>query len=235
MTIARRHILGLFAASAATALAGCGGGEDNPPRRTVRVLNVNPDFASAEVKFNNTVAAQVNFPRLSSPFDVAFGTYTVALRDLTGPRGSLLFANISVDANSPSVEVFYRTLNSAQLGGPNTLLLLESTPPIIINYCDLDTSLKVEFDYGPGNVFSKSIPFEGSSDQPGQFPRESLYRLRVLRSDGTPDFDSGTQTFHSNTRAIVLFPFNSTGNRVGVLGLNYGGGNAIVEEWNSVI
>ena len=234
MTIARRRVLGFFAASAVTALAGCGGGGDGPPTRTVGVLNVNPDFAAAEVKFNNAAITSVNFPRLSPPLDVPFGTYTVALRDLTGPRGSLLFDNISVDANSPSVEVFYRRLNSAALGVPNALLL-ESTPPIILNCCDLDTSLRVEFDYGPGNVFSKSVPFEGSSDQPGQFPRESLYRLRVLRSDGTPDFDSGTQTFHSNTRAIVLFPFNSTGNRVGVLGLNYGGGNASFDEWNSVI
>ena len=234
MTIARRHMLGFFAASAAAALAGCGGGGDGPPTRTVGVLNVNPDFASAEVKFNNAAVASVDFPRLSPPLYVPFGTYTVALRDVTGPRGSLLFDNISVDANSPSVEVFYRRLNSARLGVPNALLL-ESTPPIILNCCDLDNFLTVEFDYGSGIVVPKSVPFEGSSDQPSQFPRESIYRLRVRRSDGTLDFDSGTQTFHSNTHAIVLFPFNSTGNRVGVLGLNYGGGNASVEEWNSVI
>ena len=234
MTIARRHILGMFAASAATALAGCGGGSDGPPLRTVRVLNVNPDFASAEVKFNNAVAAQVDFPRLSTSLDVAFGTYTIGFRDLTGPKGSLLFDNIAVDANSPAVEVFYRKIDSARLGVPNALLF-DSTPPVVLNCCDLDTFLTVEFDYGLGNVYTKPVSFEGSSDQPSQFPRESIYRLRVRRSDGTFDFDSGTQTFHSNTRAIVLFPFNSRGNRVSVLGLNYGGGTATVEEWTSVI
>lgn len=234
MTIARRHILGLFAASAATALAGCGGGGDGPPRRTVGVLNVNPDFASAEVKFNNAVATQVNFPTLAPSLDVAFGSYTVAFSDPTGVRKSPLFDNISVDANSPSVEVFYRMVDSARLGGPNTLLL-ESTPPIILNYCDLDTSLTVEFDYGPGNVFTKPVPFEGSSDQLSQFLPSAPYRLRVLRSNGVPDFDSGTQIFHANTRVIVLFPYDLAGNRVGVIGLNYGGGLAKANEWVSVI
>ena len=240
MTIARRHILGFFAASAATALAGCGGGGDSPPRRTVWVLNVNPNFAAAQVEFSNAVVApvvtRVDFPKLSAPLDVAFDTYTVTLRDLDPPPTERPFSeNIRVDADSPTVEVFYRALNSAQLGGPIPLLLRESTPPIIINYCDLDTSLKVEFDYGPGNVFSKSVPFEGSSDQPSQFARERFYRLRVLQPNGTPDFDSGAE-LHSNTRVIVLFPYDSANNRVGVIGLNYGGGALpIVKEWTSVI
>lgn len=238
MTIARRHILGMFAAGAATALAGCGGGDDGPPRRIVRVLNVNPDFALAQVEFSNAVIApvitRVDFPHLSDPLDVAFGTYTVTLRDLAPPTERPLSDNIRVDADSPSVEVFYRTSNSSPLGGTNTLLL-ESTPPIILNYSDLDTSLTVKFDYGSGNVLTNSVLFGDSLKQPSDFPRTARYRLRVLQPNGTPEFDSGDQ-LHSNTRVIVLFPYDSANNRVGVIGLNYGGADLpSIEEWRSVI
>ena len=204
------------------------------------VLNVNPDFATAQVEFSNAVVApvvtRVDFPKLSAPLDVAFDSYTVTLRDLDPPTERPLSDNIRVDADSPTVEVFYRTLNSAPLRGPKKLLLRESTPPIILNCCDLDASLTVKFDYGSGNVLTSSVPFEDSLLQPDEFPPKPPYRLRVLQPNGTPDFDSGTQTFHSNTRVIVLFPYDSANNRVGVIGLNYGGGVLpTVEEWASVI
>ena len=76
MSIDRRKIIGLVAASAATALAGCGGGGDYaPPTRFVWLLNLNPEFPSLDVSFGATlVTPALAFPALTPRFEVEYGT-----------------------------------------------------------------------------------------------------------------------------------------------------------------
>ena len=78
MSIGRRKIIGLFAAGAATALAGCGGGYAPAPTRFVWLLNLNPEFPSVDVSFGaTTVTLGLPFPALTARLEVEYGSYTV--------------------------------------------------------------------------------------------------------------------------------------------------------------
>ena len=227
MTIARRNILGLIAASAATALAGCGGG-DGPSSRSVRVLNLNPDFPSAEVRIRNVpVASVLPFKRLTEPIEVAFGTYTITFLDRTVPPVD--FPNISVNENS-AIEVFYRNRNTVGLQP-----LLENSPPFVINLFDLTESLFVELDDGIGPLQQQTLDFGASV---AQSSRSTECRLRVFRSiNGPLVYDSGPVL---RLRGILLFPlpdafpFDPNFGRVGVMALDYSGPNATAKEWRTL-
>ena len=230
MTIARRNILGLIAASAATALAGCGGGSDGPSSRFVQVLNLNPNFPSTEIGIRNTIVAPiVPFKKLTGPIEVAFGTYTIAFRDRNGAVPPVFFDNIPANENSPSIEVFYRDFNTVGLQG-----LLESSPPVVINFFDANEHLIVHLDDGFGTVQTKELAFLDSVAQSSLSPG---CRLRVARaSDLSLVYDSGP-LLDERPRAILLFPlvaafpFDPIFGRVGVIALNYSGANATAQEW----
>ena len=83
MSIDRRQLIGWFAASAATALSGCGGGDYHPlPTRFVWLLNLNQEFSSVDVSFGaTTVSTALPCPGLTPHFQVEYGVYTVSLRD----------------------------------------------------------------------------------------------------------------------------------------------------------
>lgn len=232
MTIARRNILGLMAASAAAALAGCGGG-DGPSSRSVRVLNLNPEFPSAEVTIRNTVVASIlPFKELTGPIEVAFGAYTITFRDRTGFVPPADFPNIPANENS-AIEVFYRNGIS---NGVGLQPLLENSPPLVINLFDSTESLIVELEDEFGTVQrpEPELAFQASIAQ------SSLSRrcaLRVFRSsDLSVVYDSGPVLL-ARPRAILLFPlsatfpFNPIFGRVGVMALNYSGANATAQEW----
>ncbi len=224
MSIDRRALIGLFAASAATALAGCGGGGDyqSPPTRFVWVLNVNPDFVSVDVSFNSTrVATAMPFESLTLPIEVEFGTYTIGLRD-RGPSGrNLLFDGFNVDNYSPSIEVFYRKGTSARLG---------ASPSGIVNYFDSPELLVAELDDGTGFVQTTVLPFEGSAPQASQ----SLNcRLRLRRaSDGVLVYDSGLRR---RSGAIVIYPADPVLGFVGVVGLDYSFSDATAVRWPNIL
>ena len=235
MTIARRNILGLIAARAATALAGCGGG-DGPSSRSVRVLNLNPDFPSAEVTIRNTVVASILlFKKLTDPIGVAFGAYTITFRDRTGSVPLVDFPNIPANENS-AIEVFYRNRIGSTVG---LQPLLENSPPFVINLFDSTESLIVELvdEFGTVQRPEPELAFQAAVAQ------SSLSRrcgLRVFRSsDLSVVFDSGPVLL-TRPRAILLFPlsatfpFNPIFGRVGVMALDYNGANATVEVWPAI-
>ena len=231
MTIARRNILGLIAASAATALAGCGGG-DGPSSRSVRVLNLNPDFPSAEVTIRNTVVASILlFKKLTDPIGVAFGAYTITFRDRTGSVPLVDFPNIPANENS-AIEVFYRNRIGSTVG---LQPLLENSPPFVINLFDLTESLFVELDDGIGPLQQQTLDFGASV---AQSSRSTECRLRVFRSiNGPLVYDSGPVL---RLRGILLFPlpdafpFDPNFGRVGVMALDYSGPNATAKEWRTL-
>ena len=124
MTIARRKILGLFAAGgAASTLAACGGGGDvyvdggyvpPPPARSMWLLNLNPEFASSDVSFGAAnVSSALQFPGITTAFVAEYGSYTLSIRKANGVSQD--FPGVGVDANSPSMFVFYRRFASTRL------------------------------------------------------------------------------------------------------------------------
>lgn len=151
MSLNRRKVLALFGASATTVLAGCGGGggDNPPPTRFVSLLNLNPEFQSADVAFGaTTVSSGLSFPGLTQRFEIEFGSYTVAVRDRT--TGSVQsFDNTIVDANSPSPLVFYRHFGSSRLS---------SSPPGIINYFDSSVALDVDLLDDTGGAQLETLP-----------------------------------------------------------------------------
>ena len=235
MTIARRNILGLIAASAATTLAGCGGG-DGPSSRSVRVLNLNPDFPSADVRIRNVpVASALPFKGLTEPIEVAFGTYTITFLDRTGFVPPVDFPNISANENS-AIEVFYRNRIGNTVG---LQPLLENSPPFVINLFDSTESLIVELvdEFGTVQRPEPELAFQAAVAQSSLSGRCGL---RVFRSsDLSVVFDSGPVLL-ARPRAILLFPlsatfpFNPIFGRVGVLALNYSGANATAEVWPAI-
>ena len=223
MSIDRRALIGLFAASAATTLAGCGGGGDyqSAPTRFVWLLNVNPNFASVDVSFNSTVVASaMPFESLTLPIEVEFGTYTIGLRDRASGR-NLLFDGFNVDNYSPSIEVFYRNGTSARLG---------ASPSGIVNYFDSPEALDVELDDGTGFVQLSRLAFESSAPQISQ----SLNcRLRLRRaSDGVLVYDSGLRR---RTGAIIIYPADPVLGLVGVVGLDYSFSAAVATRWPNIL
>jgi hypothetical protein len=226
MTIARRKIIGLFAASTATALAGCGGGGDYvPPTRFVSLLNLNPEFSSADVSIGGTsIASGLPFPGLTARSEVEYGTYTVSVNQRS-PVLTQTFDGVGVDSRSPSLFVFYRHFNSTRLG---------STPPGIINYFDSTVSLDVDL-FDDRNVAQfETLTFEGSA---AQASRSGTCQLKLYAA-GSPTmiFDSGVQ---NRTDSILVYPrFPATSPRngeVAVIGLNYGPNSASAVVWANLL
>ena len=225
MTIARRKIIGLFAASAATALAGCGGGDSSPLTRLVWLLNLNPEFPSADVSIGSTfIATALPFPGLTSAAEVEYGSYTIALREQsTGVLQS--FDGVLIDDFSPSMFVFYRHFTSTRLG---------SSPPGIINYFDSTVPLDVDLYDDAGNVQLERLEFEGGANQ------HSASRFCTLRlyAAGSTEliYDSGTV---QRTDSILIFPrypaASPLSGQVAVIGLNYGPNGALAVSWDNLL
>ena len=230
MSIDRRKIIGLFAASAATALAGCGGGgSDAPPTRLVWLLNLNPEFPAADVSIGSTpVAAGLPFPGLTAPpAEVEYGRYTFSVRGNTTQN----FDNVLVDGFSPSMYVFYRYPDPAR---PTRL---GSSPRGIVNYFDSSIGLDVDLfdDNGAGNVqLLDALPFEGDALQTS---RSANCRLRLYAA-GSPTliYDSGQQTRTDSIIVHPRFPASSSRNgEVAVVALNYSANRASAVLWPNTL
>lgn len=232
MSIDRRKIIGLFAATAATTLAGCGGGgSDGPYLQRVWVLNVNPEFPSADVSVGSTlVAAGLPFPGLTSPVDFDTGYYTVRVRR---PASSVFFDfdNVLIDAGAslPSLFVFYRHFASARL---------VPAPRGIENY--FDSTVNLDFDLfdgdGTGNSFVQTqlLPFEGGGRQTSN---SSTCRLRLYAENSpTLIYDSGVQNRSDSILIHPRFPASSArSGEVAVTALNYGFVNAGAVVWPNLL
>lgn len=237
MTIARRKIIGLFAAGAATTLAGCGGGGDVyvevpyvPPTRSMSLLNLNPEFALSDVTFGAaTVASALAFPGITTPFVAEYGTYTLGIRNRS-PAVTQNFDGLPVDGSSPSLFVFYRRFASTRLG---------SSPLVngITNYFDSTVGLDVDlFDETGGVQLIDSLGFEGNATQ-------SLggrnYRLQLYAAGSSVlIYDSGPQ-LQARTDSIIIFPrfpaASSRSGEVAVIGLNYNANGASAVIWNNYL
>ena len=226
MSVNRRKIIGLFAASGATILAGCGGGSNDAPlTRFVWLLNLNPEFSSVDVSFGSTtVTSALPFPGLTPPFEVEYASYTVGLRERSNGM-TQSFDGVAIDANSPSLFVFYRHFNSTRLG---------SSPPGIINYVDSPVSLDVDLFDDLGNVQLERLTFEGSAPQNSSSGNCTLR----LYAAGSPVliYDSGLQ---QRTDSILIFPrypaASPLSGPVAVVGLNYDFGSAAAVTWPNIL
>ena len=239
MSIDRRKVIGLFAASAATTLAGCGGGgDDGPGLQRVWVMNINPEFPTADVSVGSTlIATGLPFPGgLTSPLDFDTGSYTVRVQRSAG--GSFYnFDNVVIDARSPlpSLFVFYRRFASARLG---------SAPRGIENYFDSSVNLDVDlFDGdGTGNSFAQTetLAFQGDpviKSGTSQVSRSSTCRLRLFaEGSSTLIYDSGVQNRAGSILIHPRFPADSQGSgEVAVVALNYGFANASAVIWPNLL
>ena len=222
MSIDRRKIIGLFAATAVTALAGCGGGDHHDtPTRLVWVLNLNPDFPSVDVAFDSTVVVGgLPFPALTPPIELVFGTYSIGLRNVLTGR-TLFFDGFAVDDFSPSIAVFYRHGTSARLA---------PSPLGIVNYFDSSESLIADLDDGTGSVQTTVLAFEGSAPQASQSLNCRLFLSRA--SDQVLVYDSGLR---ERTDAILIFPADPVTGLVAVVGLNYSFDGATVVGWPNLL
>ena len=226
MSIDRRKLIGLFAASAATTLAGCGGGSDyETPTRNVWLLNLNPEFPAADVSIGATsVAAGLLFPGLTSPAKVEYGRYPISVRGNTTQN----FDNVLFDDLSPSMFVFYRRFASTRLG---------SSPRGIVNYFDSTVGLDVDLfdDNGAGNVqLLDALAFEGDAQQTS---RSANCRLRLYAAGSTTlIYDSGQQ---ARTDSIIVYPrfpaSSSRSGEVAVIGLNYTRNSASAVRWDNLL
>lgn len=233
MSIDRRKIIGLFAASAATTLAGCGGGggDDGPYLQRVWVMNVNPEFPAADVSVGSTlVGSGLPFPGLTSPVDFDTGYYTLRVRR-SGGGAFFDFDNVLIDAGSslPSLFVFYRHFASARL---------VPAPRGIENY--FDSSVNLDYDLfdgdGTGNSFVQTqiLPFEGGGRQTSN---SSTCRLRLYAENSpTLIYDSGVQNRPDSIMIHPRFPAaSSRSGEVAVTALNYGFVNAGAVVWPNLL
>ena len=226
MSIDRRKVLALFAAGTASALASCGGGGDGPATRRVWLLNLNPEFPSADVFFGSTlVASDLPAPGLTARFEVEYGSYTVTL-DEPSTDETTDFVDVAIDGFSPSMFVFYRHFDSSRLG---------SSPPGIINYFDSDVALDVDLidgDDGPAQL--ETLAFEGSAAQESNSD-ECTLRL-YAEGSSVLVYDSGVQ---ERPDSILIFPrFRASSPRAGevaVVALNYGSRSAVAVTWPNTL
>lgn len=229
MSIARRKIIGLFAASAATALAGCGGGDSVPPTRFVWLLNLDPEFPSADVSIGaTTIASGLAFQALTARAEVEFGTYTFGVSERSNGV-TQNFDGVRINDFSPSMFVYYRFP-----GVGNDRSRLGSSPPGIINYFDSTVSLDVDLFDDVGGVQLERLAFEGSA---AQASRSRNCTLRLYAAASTVlIYDSGLQ---QRTDSILVFPrFPAASPRAGevaVVGLNYGLNSASVVSWDNIL
>lgn len=226
MSIDRRKVLALFAAGTASALAGCGGGGDGPPTRRVWLLNLNPEFPSADVIFGDTrVDTDLPSPGLTPRFEVEFGNYTVTLEERsTGVTQD--FVDVAIDSVSPSLFVFYRHFDSSRLG---------SSPPGIINYFDSNVALDVDLiDGADGPVQLETLTFEGSASQASNSPDCTLQLFAAGSS--VLIYDSGVQARPDSILIFPRFPASSPrSGEVAVIALNYGTRFAEAVTWPNTL
>ena len=235
MTIARRKIIGLFAASAATTLAGCGGGGEVyvdvpyvPPTRSMSLLNLNPECPLSDVTFGAAaVASALAFPGITTPFVAEYGTYTLSIRNRS-PVITQNFDGLPVDGSSPSLFVFYRRFASTRLGSSPLV-------PGITNYFDSAVPLDVDlFDDAGGVQLIDALGFEGNAPQ-ASGSRNCTLRLYAAGSN-VLIYDSGLQ---QRTDSIIIFPrfpaASSRSGEVAVIGLNYNVNGASAVSWSNVL
>ncbi len=223
----RRKVLALLGASAAAAVAGCGGGggDNPPPTRFMSLLNLNPEFQSADIAFGaTTVSSGSSFPALTQRFEVEFGNYTVTVRDRTS--GSVQsFDNVIVDSNSPSLLVFYRHFGSSRLG---------SSPPGIINYFDSNVALDVDLLDDAGNAQLETLPHEAGAPQRSR-SLNCVLRLFAAGSS-VPVYDSGLQ---QRPDSILIFAryqaASASSGQVAVVALNYLSGSVSAVSWRNTL
>lgn len=237
MTIARRKIIGLFAAGAATTLAGCGGGGEVyvevpyvPPTRLMSLLNLNPEFSFSDVTFGAaTVASGLEFPGITNPFVAEYGTYTLSIRNRS-PAITQNFDGLPVDGSSPSLFVFYRRFASTRLGSSPLV-------PGITNYFDSTVGLDVDlFDETGGVQLIDALGFEGNATQASG---SRNCRLQLYAA-GSPVliYDSGPQ-LQARPDSIIIFPrfpaASSRSGEVAVIGLNYNVNGASAVSWSNYL
>lgn len=221
MSIDRRKALGLFAAGAATLLAGCGGGYPPPPTRFVWLLHLNPEFAALDVSFGATqVTSNLPFPGLTPRFEVEYGSYTVGLRNGFNSVTEN-FDGVVIDSVSPSVLIFYRHFPSTRLG---------SALPGIVNLFDSTIDLDFDLFEDANNLQIGTLPFEG--DVP-QNSRSANCRLNLYAAGSKVlIYDSGV---HQRTDSIIVFPRFPAASQfpgeVAVVGLNFGSGSTAAVQW----
>lgn len=223
MVITRRNLIGVFAASGATALAGCGGGGDGYDdfsTRFLRVLNLNPEFAAIDIAVDEPVVVRnVPFETLSPPIELAFGTYRIGV--LNRATGRALYSDVVVDDFAPSLKVFYRFGSSA---------LLESPPLGIVNYFDSNVSLFADLSAEPnGPTESSELAFRVSAPQVSRSRECRLLLSRV--NDNVLVYDSGTRL---RTDSILIYPDGLTG-LVGAIGVNYTYDTASAVVWRNIL
>ena len=232
MTIARRQLMiGLFATGAGATLAACGGGGGGggyvPPTRLVWVLNLNPEFSSVDVSFGapgatsaTVVSPGLPFRALTLPIEIAFGTYSIGLRDPSSGR-TVFFDNFNVDNYSPSVLVFYRNGTSTRLA---------PAPTGIANYFDSNVALNAELSDAAGTVQLTPLAFEASAPQVSQ---SAYCQLRLRRAtDGVLVYDSLVQP---RTGTILIYPADPVSGLVAVVGLNYTFNSASAVVWPNTL
>ena len=230
MAIARRQlIIGLFATGAGATLAACGGGGGyTAPTRLMWVLNLNPEFAFVDVSLgaNGATAAPVVSPGLpfqamTQPIEIAFGTYSIGMRDTTSGR-TVFFDNFNVDNNSPSVLVFYRN---------GTSTLLAPAPTGVVNYFDSNVALDVELGDTAGTVqLTPSLAFNASAPQASQ---SAYCQLRLRRAtDGVSVYDSAVQP---RAGTILIYPADPVSGLVAVVGLDYTFNSASAVVWPNTL
>ncbi|HET6598925.1 MAG TPA: hypothetical protein VFG60_03090 [Burkholderiaceae bacterium] len=233
MPLDRRRFIGLIAASTTT-LAGCGGGIyagfgsgfDDGFTSFVWVLNLNPEFASADVSIGPvTVALGLPPGGLTARSEFEAGQYDVALRDRTS-GAAVGFDDVRIHEGTLTLQVFFRDGNSS---------LLTSSPTGITNYFDSSIPLDVDlFDDG-GVAQNEILDFEDSADQAS---RSGNCTLRIYPGDGSNVlvYDSGLQ---QRTDAILIFPrFPAASPRSGevaVIGLNYGTDSVSAFVWPNLL
>ena len=232
MAIARRQLMiGLFATGAGATLAACGGGGGyTAPTRLVWVLNLNPEFAFVDVSFgaNGATAAPVVSPGLpfqaiTQPIEIAFGTYSIGMRDASNPSSgrTVFFDNFNVDNNSPSVLVFYRRYTSTRLA---------PAPTGIVNYFDSNVALDAELDDTAGTVQLSPLAFEAWAQQASQSP---YCQLRLRRAtDGVLVYDSAVQP---RAGTILIYPADPLSGLVAVVGLDYTFNSASAVVWPNTL
>ena len=226
ISIDRRKAIGLFAASAATLLAGCGGGYEPPPTRFVWLLNLNPEFPSLDVSFGATpVTTALPFGALTPRFEVEYGRYSVALRDRSPNGITEVFDSVAIDGQSPSVFVFYRHFASTRLG---------SAAPGIANHFDSTVALDVDLFDGGNLVQIETLGFEGGA---AQSSRSQNCQLRLYAA-ASPVlvYDSGLR---QRTDSILVFPrfpaASQFSGEVAVVGLNHGFSSASAVSWPNLL
>ena len=226
MSIDRRKVIGLIGASAATVLAGCGGGGyQPPPTRFVWVLNLNPEFQSVDVSFGaTTVTSGLPFQALTPRIEVEYGRYTVGLRNRS-PNVTENFDGVVIDSQSSSVFVFYRHFASTRLG---------SAPLGIVNFFDSTVPLDFDLLDGGSTLQFGTLPFEGSEPQSS---RSQTCRLQLYAAGSNVlVYDSG---FQQRTDSILVFPRFPAASpfpgEVAVVGLNHGFTTASAAIWTNLL